>query len=200
MATRNYDLVETAKLIRTALKEAFPDTKFSVTTRRFAGGTALDVRYTDGPLSKDVNAICKAFDSYESDPYADLSRPCPARLFKGEIAGFGAKYIHVNRRESEVLLQIVAYRVHKETQLPLLEVRDGWVQDGQYQVPFTYFSKEDVIAGGVSQRVAGGEWYSQLVNQVASNTPTPHKTGKTEIPEIVNRLLETTPSEAARTN
>lgn len=48
---------ETAKLIRADLKRAFPGVKFSVTSRSFANGNSVDIRWTLGPSHDEVRAI-----------------------------------------------------------------------------------------------------------------------------------------------
>jgi hypothetical protein len=48
-------VTETAKIVRKSLKTQFPGVKFSVISNSYAGGASIDVRWTDGPLDKDVN-------------------------------------------------------------------------------------------------------------------------------------------------
>lgn len=43
MATKYLSCAETAKLIRQALKEAFPDMKFGVRSKTYSGGASIDV-------------------------------------------------------------------------------------------------------------------------------------------------------------
>ena len=52
---------EAAKLIRADLKRAFPQTCFSVRSSYFSQGSAVDVRYTDGPPEADVQAILNRY-------------------------------------------------------------------------------------------------------------------------------------------
>lgn len=91
-------LVTAAKNVRIELKRAFPGVKFSVKTRRFSGGDAMDVRWTDGPVTKQVDAIVGKYaagsfngmdDSYTyvRDTWTDA---------------FGdAKYVHTTRDNSD---------------------------------------------------------------------------------------------------
>ena len=55
MEKKYFDTVETAKLIRKALKAKFPGVKFSVRSRKYAGGSSIDVVWTDGPAAKAVD-------------------------------------------------------------------------------------------------------------------------------------------------
>ena len=61
MITRYLTAVETAKLIRAALKEAFPGVKFSVRT----DVTTIDVRWTNGPVGSAVDAVVNPFRARE---------------------------------------------------------------------------------------------------------------------------------------
>lgn len=70
---RSIDLVETAKLVREALKSAFPDVKFSVRTDRYSMGCSINVSWTDGPTEKQVEAITAPFASKGFDGMIDLA-------------------------------------------------------------------------------------------------------------------------------
>lgn len=188
---KHYSRTETANLIRKALKESFPDTKFSVTSKSYSGGSSINVSYTDGPLSKDVKAIVDLFEGAGFDGMTDYKYFHKARTFRGELTSFNYGFVFVERNVSPSLLVAAAKRVANETGLPQLTLTDNhYFSDGEYQVEFTYFPENDVIAHGKSQRIAGGEWYSQFVYQVANNTTTPHKVGKTELPQIIDKRLE----------
>ena len=58
---RYVDVVENAKMVRTALKAAFPGVKFSVRSDRYSGGSSIDVSWTDGPTVKAVEAVTCRF-------------------------------------------------------------------------------------------------------------------------------------------
>ncbi|WP_338423309.1 LPD29 domain-containing protein, partial [Xylella fastidiosa] len=49
MATKYLTCAETAKLVRKALKESFPDIKFSVKSSNYSGGASIRVSWIDGP-------------------------------------------------------------------------------------------------------------------------------------------------------
>ena len=57
LQTKNMDIKDIAKSIRTVLKSTFPATKFSVTINRFSQGTSADVSWTDGPTKTQVNDL-----------------------------------------------------------------------------------------------------------------------------------------------
>ena len=63
---------DTAKLVRKALQNNFPETKFSVISRRYAGGASIDVRWTDGPTTEDVDPVIHQYQGAEFDGMIDL--------------------------------------------------------------------------------------------------------------------------------
>lgn len=65
-------MAETAKLMRKALKAAFPAVKFSVRSSSYAGGASIDVGYTDGPTSARVSEVAKQFEGGGFDGMIDL--------------------------------------------------------------------------------------------------------------------------------
>jgi hypothetical protein len=70
--TRYLTCAETAKLVRQALKKAFPGTKFSVRSDTYANGASIRVRYTDGPASDKVDAVARGFAGSGFDGMIDL--------------------------------------------------------------------------------------------------------------------------------
>lgn len=91
-----------AKNMRAMLKAAWPKVKFSVRSESFSGGNAVRVSWTDGPATKDVDAIANRFspgwfdgmtDSYQykTSPWSDT---------------FGsAKYISTSRNYSLAMIE-----------------------------------------------------------------------------------------------
>lgn len=63
---------ETAKLVRTALKEAFPSMKFSVRSDNYSGGASMRVAWTDGPTEEEVNHITRQYKGADFDGMIDL--------------------------------------------------------------------------------------------------------------------------------
>lgn len=61
-----------AKMIRATLKAAFPTVAFTVRSRSFAGGDAVDVRWTDGPTSDAVDALIGQHEYGHFDGSIDL--------------------------------------------------------------------------------------------------------------------------------
>ena len=63
---------DTAKLVRAALKKAFPDQKFSVRSDTYSGGASIDVSWADGPLASEVDVITERFSGADFDGMIDL--------------------------------------------------------------------------------------------------------------------------------
>ena len=90
--TRYLSCAETAKLIRQALKEAFPEIKFSVRSSVYSGGASIRVNWNEGPTSDQVKAIADAgFDGMQ-----DL-KTYKRKTLNGEPVSFGADYVFVGR-------------------------------------------------------------------------------------------------------
>lgn len=70
--SRYISTTETAKLIRKALKAAFPGQKFSVRSSSYAGGSSIRVNWTDGPTKRQVEAICGNFEGKGFDGMIDM--------------------------------------------------------------------------------------------------------------------------------
>jgi hypothetical protein len=74
------DTADCAKLIRKALKREFPTAKFSVRSSRYAGGSSVDVSWTDGPTSEAVNKVAGIYGGADFDGMVDLKTSCQAWL------------------------------------------------------------------------------------------------------------------------
>ena len=95
--TKYLTCAETAKLVRAALKEAFPGVKFSVKSSTYAGGASINVAYTDGPSVSQVEGIAKAFQGAYFDGMTDY-KGSNYNSLDGQPVRFGADFIFVNRK------------------------------------------------------------------------------------------------------
>lgn len=93
-----------AKLIRPALKEAFPGTKFSVRCER---GSSIRITWTDGPTRSQVEMVAKKFEGATFDGMQDL-REYHTSVFNGEEVRFGSDFIFCERGFTEEFLAGVA--------------------------------------------------------------------------------------------
>ena len=95
--------VESAKLLRAALRRAFPGTKFSVRLSRGTAWGNAHVAWTDGPKPRDVEALCAGFESEGFDGMTDSTtrREAVVDLPDGSRARSGIGLILTNRDLSE---------------------------------------------------------------------------------------------------
>lgn len=71
--TRYLSCAETAKLVRQALKKAFPGVKFSVRSNTYAGGASIYVTWTDGPSEADVRPVTDDYHGKGFDGGIDMA-------------------------------------------------------------------------------------------------------------------------------
>ena len=64
---------ETAKVLRKALKNAFPKIKFSVRSKTYSGGASIHFDWTDGPTSETVRKVSDGFAGGGFDGSIDLA-------------------------------------------------------------------------------------------------------------------------------
>jgi hypothetical protein len=84
--TKYLSAAETAKLMRAALKAAFPGAKISV---RLSRGNATYVRWTDGPRVRDVQAITHQFESQTFNSSEDMREYTNAGVLLSNEDGSG---------------------------------------------------------------------------------------------------------------
>lgn len=169
---KRYSTTETAKEIRAALAKAFPAVLFSVRSKKYSGGSSIRISWQDGPRTEQVEEISKRFAGAGFDGMQDLKYFLPASDYKGEHAEFSVDFVFTSRSISFEAMRAAALRVAQECDLPLAIVSfcehgHAYVKDADagQRVPFRYSSADDVIASDPH----GGEWYAQLVHQVARN-------------------------------
>lgn len=121
---RYLSCAETAKLVRAALKTAFPGIKFSVKSSTYSGGASIDVNWTDGPTSKEVDAIAKRFEGAAFDGMIDLKEYHTSSL-NGERVRFGADFVMSQRDLSYDLLLECAERIAEQYGVPAPEVKQS---------------------------------------------------------------------------
>ncbi len=104
---------ETAKLLRQELKRRFPATKFSVRSHVYAGGSSIDVGWTDGPTEQRVKSITAHYEGADFDGMIDLKTYRSAVPHDGELVKMGADFIFTKRRLSAGFLTRVVAEVGK---------------------------------------------------------------------------------------
>ena len=86
----------TAKLVRKALKDAFPGTKFSVRSETYSMGAAIRVSYGPGPGVDQVKAVTDQFRGAAFDSMNDCMT-YKTHVLDGREVQFGADFITVER-------------------------------------------------------------------------------------------------------
>lgn len=97
-------VTDTAKLVRMALKEGFPDVKFGVRSSKYANGASIQVRWTDGPSAELVDGLIDRFGGAYFDAFTDYKG---ARLHRldGELVHFVPDWIICCRQHSDQSVQ-----------------------------------------------------------------------------------------------
>lgn len=80
--------------IRTELQAKYPGQVFSVTSSSYSGGCSIDIGWSDGPVSKDVDKIAQKYSTAHFDGMQDLETSTSTHW--NTVFG-GAKYIFANR-------------------------------------------------------------------------------------------------------
>jgi Large polyvalent protein associated domain 29 len=101
MAATSLNPKETAKVLRTVLKNAFPQTTFGITTGRGAGVSSVDVRWMDGPTVRQVEAITRSFEigtfNGMTDSYEYSKREDRQVIVDGHFYEAGCRYVMTAR-------------------------------------------------------------------------------------------------------
>ena len=83
------NVVERAREIRKELKKEFPNTKFSVRSSKYSGGSSINISWTDFPTVKSVEEVTNKYKSVRYDEYT------------GEVLCGGNTFIFANNSWSE---------------------------------------------------------------------------------------------------
>lgn len=113
---RYLSAADTAKLVRKSLRADFPGVKFSVRSSTYAGGASIDVGWTDGPLTADVDRTLSLYSGATFDGMVDLKSYHDSLLMTDdgpELVHFGADFVHSNRQTSPVRLKLYEREVRR---------------------------------------------------------------------------------------
>src|SRR3990167_4720445 len=86
---------QTSKLIKNILKKEYPSVDFSVTSDNFANGNSVDVRWTDGIPTKEIESFLRQFEYGSFDGMTDCYN------YDNKHDHPQAKYVHASRSISE---------------------------------------------------------------------------------------------------
>lgn len=139
---------DTAKKVRKALKKAFPELParhFRVTSDTYAGGSSVSVRWTDYPMSNDVNKVINQYKSSSFDGMQDLKvttgykDPDDGKLYNGADYIIPSYSISSKRKEAIVKYMEDHYGEFERGQEHMFE----W--QSTYNEVNTYFDKDNVL-------------------------------------------------------
>jgi len=147
-----------AKLIKAELQEAFPGIKFSVTSDSFSMGDSVDIRWTDGPTTKEVDAISGKYQYGHFDGMTDMYEHTNSR---DDIPQ--SKYVHSSRTKSEAINALLP-----EMKKFMPEDNGGYWHDQPDQVLYRIFARtsfpaEAVITGIERRSTTGGSWEDNFI-------------------------------------
>lgn len=138
VATRYMTCAETAKLVRKALKQAFPTVKFSVVSNTYSGGASINVKYVDGPRHADVEAVARRFQGGYFDGTTDYKGGHVHALADApnQPVHFGADFVFVRQEISPAHRAATVAALGKLSDLERnhLEAR---LRIGEFATPFT---------------------------------------------------------------
>ena len=117
MSSTYVSVTDTAKLIRKALKEAFPGIKFSVRSEG-GRGASIDIGWTDGPTEQQVEDVTGRFRGGYFDGSIDYQGTVYA-LMGGARVRFAADFVFYRRAYSPAVLARVVGRVARTYGLTL---------------------------------------------------------------------------------
>ena len=126
---RRMNLVDTAKLVRKALKAAYPTVKFSVRTDRYSMGCSIDVTWSDGPTFTMVKPLLDAFCGTHFDGMTD-SKHSITQEYEGEVVKFEVDYVQGQRSISTAFMQQIAYKVAAQYHVAIPEVENSGAKWG----------------------------------------------------------------------
>jgi len=127
--TKYLTCAETAKLIRAALKEAFPGVKFSVKSNVYSGGASINIKYENGPTCSQVKSVVSVFEGSYFDGMTDYKGSNYTSL-NGEEVRFGADFVFVNRKYTKAFLETAVefackYYGYPVTEIPVVDAPFG---------------------------------------------------------------------------
>lgn len=131
-AAKYMDTADVAKRIRRELKASFPDTRFRVRTRRYAGGSSVDVSWTDGPTDREVNRLIGRYQGKGFDGMTDSSYYREPIRVDGELVQTTC-WVGTHRDHSPLAVAKAINGICKRWGVDPAEIRlndNGWPKDG----------------------------------------------------------------------
>lgn len=116
----NETCAQTAKRVRTALKERYPAVKFSVRSSTYAGGASIRAGYVDGPPQREVWMFLQQFAGADFDGMTDSMSYRDDVLMANadgsyELIGSGADFVSAERTVSQAWREEIAAEIERVT-------------------------------------------------------------------------------------
>jgi hypothetical protein len=115
-------VADTAKLVRAALKAAFPAVKFTVKSKSYSGGASIRIGWFDGPTTKAVDAVAQKFSGADFDGMQDL-KTYHRSTYQGRTVHFGADFIFTDRSFSPAFMTALTEFVCQKYDIPAPEIK-----------------------------------------------------------------------------
>jgi hypothetical protein len=172
---------ECTKMIRAALKQGFPNTKFSVRKTRSTYTHNIDVSWTDGPTSGQVKPILDRYESQGFDGQTDCSYSCGKRILLGVEVEVCGNYVRGHRSISNDLRKIIVNKLAVEcgTESEISFDQYGNIQYMDKIVPFQWFANWNPELITVQEFLdtrhilvsdaTGGECFTSLVYRIENH-------------------------------
>lgn len=183
---------ETAKIIKSILKAAFPGQKFSIRSDH----NAINIKWFDGPMPSQVTPLVSVFKSQGFDGMIDMSYSLGDCLYQGEKVHFSSAYVFCNREFTKEFLQNAANKVSSVIGIKAPEISEtgdyGARILGDANSTWVLY-RHFVDSNGhfeICSDSGGGSYLSQLILDVAAHTSTfanPFKSS-VKITTIMNML------------
>lgn len=157
MEKRYLSAAETAKLVRQALKAAFPSFKgFSVRSKTYSGGASMNVSWTDGPTAAMVDRVVQPFAGASFDGMQDL-KTYHTSILDGQPVHFGADFIFTNRHESREFLELAMAR-------GAAKYGAAWLKEAGIELKTTSFGSYIE-----TRDVSGSYWFNKMRQNMLPN-------------------------------
>jgi len=86
-----------AKALRQELKQLFPDVRFSLRSKRFAGGTSLTVSFSDWLSPTQIGQLKAIADKYQYGSFDGMTDSYSYTNSRDDLPQ--VKYVHIERRK-----------------------------------------------------------------------------------------------------
>ncbi len=161
---KNLSVVETARLLRQALKESFPGVKFGIRSSSYANGASVRVNYTDGPTTEAVKTVTDKFDGSYFDGMTDYKGSI-YHTIDGEKVSLGNDFVFLNRHDSDVAVQYAIDKNYEDLKPNFLEMVTSKPTVAQYNdgfmrnVPLGHGFREDDFIRFMRKTLNENTWY-----------------------------------------